>query len=368
MSKLQYENVFTLKGKLYARTYDEETQTSTITEPNNYVPRLWISDPEKSTEPDFVSYLNQQPLTELNYKDIKSYKEGVSLYEDSGVRLYGIKNLPTNWIRDNFPNPTESDHKFHTIIFDIETMKFPDGHKDSWKTRGEHACKAMVTSIQMYDTKHKEFIVLGLEKKWENKSNFTSPHGQIKYYPMSDETKLLKSFIQILKARNPTLMYGYNSEGYDVPFITGRVALLLDKAPYLYSKGDNNEWHLNKNILNGGYVKQLSPIGVVTHKEQMTNFGKQDFFEWNGIILEDWKNLFHKYTYTTLTSYSLSNVATHELGADKVGISEFDDHGALYSGDYLRYNVDPKKKIEDYDELDVLKSELTEIDELLKAL
>ena len=46
--------------------------------------------------------------------------------------------------------------------------------------------------------------------------------------------------------------------------------------------------------------------------------------------MEDYLELYKKYTYTTHTSYSLSTVAEYELGDDKVNHDEFSDFGEFY--------------------------------------
>lgn len=216
-------------------------------------------------------------------------------------------------------------------------------HKDSWKPNsGEWACTAVITSIQIYDTKHKDYIILGLKKDWNNDNNFKSDLGPVRYYNMASEENMLKSFLTLLNKRFPTMLVGWNSEGYDYPYITGRVARVLDGVESLFYEDQDNRTgeiiqKFNTNVLKGGYVKQLSPLGSVKHREVETNYGTQHTFQWEGLFLEDYKDLYQKYTYTSLTSYSLSNVCTHELGQDKVAHDEHASFDDFYLNDFNKF-------------------------------
>lgn len=206
--------------------------------------------------------------------------------------------------------------------------------KSDWKpTKHARAAMAAISSIQIYDTKSKEFYILGLEKDWHNTTKFESEHGKVRYIKMESEEKLLKTFLEILKRRNPTAMAGWNSEFYDYPYITNRIIRVLDKRDDLYIK-KGKEFSFNTDCLTGAWVSQLSPVGRVTHREVQTNFGKEDTFQWKGYFTLDYKDFYHKYTYTTLTSYSLGSVVGHELGTAKVAHDEFTDFGDFYHNDY----------------------------------
>jgi len=325
-----YENIFKSGSNLYARTFDTETGDSEL-KAVRYVPPLYLKSDEPS---DFKSITTKDNIQEFRYKTLKEYKDATALYSGSGIATYGNKSLEQGYIRENFGKPNDNDHQFHTWYIDIETLVLPDGEKNDWKpTKHARAAMAAISSIQIYDTKSKEFYILGLEKDWENKTNFESPHGKIRYIKMESEEKLLKTFLEILKRRNPTVMAGWNSEFYDYPYITNRIIRVLDKRSDLYSQ-KGKEFTFNTDCLSGGYVSQLSPVGKVTHREVQTNFGKEDTFQWKGYFTLDYKDFYHKYTYTTLTSYSLDSVVGHELGTAKVEHDEFTDFGDFYHNDY----------------------------------
>jgi len=360
MSKL-YENVFMAKGSLYTREYDPKTGLSE-TKAVKYVPPIFIPTKE---ETEFKSIITKENLSKVTFKTRKEYNDYIKEMKQFNIRLYGYKSFEHGYIRENYGEPMDNDHNFRTLFLDIETAvldKETPKHitKNDWKLEGERAAMATITSIQMFDTKSKKFIILGLNKDWENKNNFTSEHGEIKYIRRNTEEELLKTFLQILSKLNPTVIAGWNSEGYDYPYITMRILRVLDKRNdiFLYNS-DAREWVFNRETLESPYVSQLSPVGHITYKPQDTNYGIRHTFKWIGYILEDYKDLYQKYTYTSLTSYSLDSVASHELGSNKVNHDEFSDFTDFYENNFdlfieygvtdvsLLYELDNKLKLID---------------------
>lgn len=343
MAKL-YENVFRTRNTLYAREYNTETDTSDL-KAVKYVPSIYIHSKE---ETPYKSIITKEPLRKIDFKSMKDYKEQLKIMESSGIRVYGNKSEEQGYIRDNYGEPTTNDHSFRTLFIDIETAILDESLpkkiiKDDWKPEGERGAMAVITSIQMYDTKNKEFYILGLKKDWENKNNFKSEHGKIRYLRRSTEELLLKTFLILLEKLNPTVIAGWNSEGYDYPYITMRILRVLDKQNDIFVYNNNSKtWDFNRDLLSCGYVSQLSPVGSITYKAKETNFGITHTFQWVGYILEDYLDLYKKYTYSTLTSYSLDSVASYELGSNKVNHDEFSDFADFYLNDFntfIEYGV-----------------------------
>jgi len=363
---IQYENIFKVFRTTYARTFDTETQQSSI---NKVKPKLsfFIKDPTNKTK--YKSALTKEYLKEVTFNTEKEYTDSIKMYKDSDVAIYGNRSLEHCYIRENFINPLESNHDFHNWYLDIETMvDLNDPEHDKrldWKAMGSsRSAKAIISSIQIYDSKSKEYYIFGLNKEWKNHSNYKSEYGKIKYFNAPTEELMLKGFLKLLKKRNPTLVVGFNSFGYDFPYITNRIIRVLDKREDLYVQDKENNWKFNTDCLKGSFVKQLSPVGVITHKAKENKFGGiDDSFEWLGIFLEDYAVLIEKYAKEPLPDNTLNTIATHWLGEGKVNHDVFDDFGAWYRGDYEHYIYD--KKTPDT-ELDLLYLKLMELDKEIK--
>ena len=370
MSKLQYENIFKGKmGALYARIFDPETKQAT-TKTIKSIPNIFIHSNDKSKHTNLISIPEKQPLQKLTFKTMNEFRETFNLYKNSNVPMYGNKSQEQTYIRENWPNPIECYHEFsNTWFWDIETAtNLGDVYdkklsKSDWKPTGhERAAMATITSIQIYDTQMKMFFIFALNKDWTRQNVFNSNHGPVKYIKCATEEEMLKKFLELLRRRDPAIMSGWNTAGYDDPFVTNRIIRVLDKRDDLYYYDELKAmWKFNTDCLNGEYVKQLSPhAGLIQHREVQTSFGIQDEYKWVGIIQEDYLDLYKKYTYTIHTSYSLDTVAGYELGSAKVNHDEFTDFKAFYEGDYKAYAYDDKK--EEKNELDNLYLELTNID------
>jgi len=336
----QYEYVFKAKNNLYTREYDTVTKQTEL-KVVKHIPEIYIPSKEKSK---YVSLPERNFLKRVPFKTLSEYKDQTKLFESNNIPMYGLKSEPFGYIRDNYGDPVSNNHDFQTQFFDIETAVLDktvekDVSKNDWKPTGhERAAMATITSIQMYDTKFKQFYILGLAKDWNNDDNFSSEYGEIKYIKCETERDLLIKYLTIMERTKPLILSGWNSEGYDIPYITNRIIRVLDGRDDLYEFDDKKKrWLFNRSCLDGEYVKQLSPVNMITHREVENNFGFQDEFQWAGLILEDYKGLYHKYTFEVLTSYSLDSVASHELGANKVEHDEYADFAEFYEKDFDRF-------------------------------
>jgi len=368
MSKILYENVIKVKNSLYVRTYNKETKTSTIEEISKPpLPPLY-KESKYNSNTELLSIIGKKPLELIKLDKYSDINQLINSSKSSNTPLYGNKSLEQNYIRTNFGEPTSNDHKFHLWSLDIETAvdkEDPEHNKKlDWKPTMnnknrfdkdfiDRSAKAIITSIQIYDAKRKQYFIFGLNKEW-NKRPLKGKHGKLFYFNCETEAILLKKFLEVLRKVNPTIIIGWNSSGYDYPFITNRIIRILDKKDKLYQwSTKNNRWMFDNTLLKGGYVSQLSPIGLIKHKEVNDNkYGLLDIFEWSMYFTEDYQTLYQKYTYTSLTSYSVESVAQHELKLGKVEHGEFTDFGAFYEGDYTKYNFNVNKKEIDYTLLD----------------
>jgi len=342
-SNFKYENVFKGNmGALYARIYDTKTK-KTQTKSIRVIPSIYVNAKNEAEATDFISIPEKRPLKKLTFKTMKDYRETFNLYKNSNVPMYGNKSQEQTFIRENWKNPIDSYHEFGNMWFwDIETAIFDESvpkkvSKDDWKPTGHaRAAMATITSIQIYDTEMKMFFIFALKKDWDNVLNFKSPHGPVKYIKCETEEKMLKKFLELLRKRDPALMSGWNTAGYDDPYVTNRIIRVLDKRDDLYYYDDLKKmWKFNTDCLSGEYVKQLSPhANLIRHREVQTNYGIQDEFKWIGIIQEDYLDLYKKYTYTIHTSYSLDTIAGYELGSEKINHDEHTDFKDFYENNF----------------------------------
>lgn len=307
-----YENVFEKDFKLYARLFDEKTKKSHIVEYNNteYIPDIYY--PHK--EGEYSSFADGRPLKKQNFSNMKEYYEFVKQYKDTPGFLYGSKSRVYKYIRDNFPNPIESNHSFHTWYIDIETRSV-NGFASPTNPTEE------ISLIQIYDNYMKKFVVFGTRPFT---GTFTSTYGDFVYKLCSNEEDMLTRFATFVNKADPTLIVGFNSDVFDIPYITNRMQCI----------------GLDPTI--------LSPIKKISSQEAYSYEKiKYTKYIWEGRMFLDYRDLYIKYVFMKkLPKYSLESIATEELGEGKVSYSEYDGLEHFYLEDYNKFVEYGTKDIE----------------------
>ena len=248
----------------------------------------------------------------------------------NGVRL---DKVPGNH-RDN-PTAYESDlnEEVRTLIdlyyeddivstghrdfyFDIETAKDGNGYSTIEDTR------TSITSIAYYDKTGNDRRVLVLDERNRIKDSTIQGDGYVLEIFRS-EKDLLTRFINAFAEISPTVITGWNTDGYDIPY-------LLDRC---------------KKVLGRQSINKLSPAGIVI---QNTKSKKWKIF---GVSSLDYIKLYKNFTYTELPNYRLDTVAKTELGRGKV---EYDgDLDDLFEHDihkFAWYNMTDVDLVADLDE------------------
>jgi len=178
---------------------------------------------------------------------------------------------------------TDSDDisKDHTVLFfDIE-VEVTDGLPDIKKAYNK------ITSVSFYDQKTDEYYVYVLD---EDKVVEQMRHGNEETIPFSKEEDLLTAFINKWSEINPTIITGWNVDGFDVPYLYARL----------------------KRVLGDYEAKRLSPLGIVKYFERRGRY----FIA--GVSSLDYLAMYKMFTYTALPSYALDAVSRHELGEGKI--------------------------------------------------
>ena len=127
-----------------------------------------------------------------------------------------------------------------------------------------------------------------------------------------DEKKLLNTFLDVIE--DADILSGWNSEGYDIPYLVNRVTKIL-------SKDDTRRFCL--------WDKKPS-------KRKFERFGaEQETYDLFGRIHLDYMQLYIKYTYHEMHSYSLDAIAEYELDEHKLAYEGSLDQ--LYNNDFEKF-------------------------------
>jgi len=363
-NKYQFENISTIKkegnkGRFYdeiwVRLYDPNTKESFFREvtelciPNIYIP---------SSEGQFRSYLDGRPLKEITFESTQERKkftkklkkktgEILELINDEGEAFeieeeiweddaHGYDNPRHTFIHRYFPKPLESNHLHRTWFIDIETFS---GVETPGKFPHAETAYERVSMIQIYDNFTDQYIIVGY-KPFIGK--FEKPN--VKYIHIEDEAKMLEFFIRLLEKQKPSIISGFNSLHFDIPYLTNRIARVLDG----YSEGPEG-LNKRKSYIDMPNVNRLSPLGYVYGKKSKTKDDMEGFTSiWEGILLLDYRELTIKYGYLGLSAYSLNNVSKALKFEGKVDHSNYASFQGFTTGEGYIFPENPtKEELED---------------------
>jgi DNA polymerase elongation subunit (family B) len=227
-----------------------------------------------------------------NHKDNpKAYESDINEEIRTLIDLYYESDVPSKGHRE--------------LFFDIESERDENGYSTPTDAR------LRITSIAYYDKAgdDRRVLVLDEEKRIDSKG-FKTDEYEVEIF--RSEADMLTRFINAFAAIQPTIITGWNTDNYDIPYLINRC----------------------KNVLGAQSVKKLSPAGIVDWNK---NREKYKIF---GVSSLDYLTLYKKFTYTELPNYRLDTVAKFELGKGKV---EYDgDLNALFATDihkFVEYNM-----------------------------
>jgi DNA polymerase elongation subunit (family B) len=130
------------------------------------------------------------------------------------------------------------------------------------------------------------------------------------------EEELLQTFLDLID--DADILSGWNSEGFDIPYMVNRVARVLSKS----------------------HTRQFCLWDQFPRTKTVTKYGKEsETFELMGRVHLDYLLLYQKYTYHEMHSYSLDAIGEYELGERKVEYEGTLDQ--LYNNDFetfIAYN------------------------------
>lgn len=205
--------------------------------------------------------------------------------------------------------PEFSQFPLKVFLLDIEV----DTTLDSSFPTPERAA-VPINLITVYDTLTKTTHTWGL------KENYTPTQPDCIYHRCKDEQELVLQFVDFWKTDYPDIASGWNSSGFDFPYIINRFMKLF---------GDD-------------FVRQLSPVGVVRSRKVFTDMGKETtIWSISGIALIDYMDLYKTFSPGEKESFSLNYISELELGEGKIAYNAV-SLGELAHTDwnlFVEYNI-----------------------------
>ena len=279
-----FEDAWIQKGVAYLREYDTDLGKS-VTRPTTYKSEYYVPDKQGK----YRGFLDNVPLRKV---------QGSSYNVDNA---YGARNARYVAIREEHFGKDTFNKKPNTWFLDIETSVATQPGSSGFPDP-ENALEPIVL-IQFWDTKTNKGYVLGLEE-WYYRKDYKYDF-EVEYIKYDSEKDLLKGFIKLFKEQDPFLIYAWNGEQFDFPYIFNRF------------KNLGISWN---NLSNHGTAK-------LTTKQLTDNTTVYDV-ESQGHQFLDLMKVYQKFVFDNVPNYSLDTIGEKEIGIKKVNHDnyvKFDD-------------------------------------------
>ena len=266
--------------------------------PTNYV--FYYADPkgkQRSIYGDPVSRFSTRKRTEFEKE--KRIHSGKKLFE-SDVNVV-FRCLSENYLGVDAP-------KLHTCFFDIEVDFDPE--KGFSPTADPFN---PVTAISCYLDWLDQCVTLVIAPKHMTKETAMEIIGEFENTMLFDNEKdMFDVFFQLIE--DADVLTGWNSEGYDIPYMVNRVTRVM-------SKDDTRKFCL---------------MGQLPKPREYERFGKSEMtYDLVGRIHMDYLQLYKKYNYESRHSYKLDSIGEMEVGENKTQYEGTLDQ--LYNKDFKKF-------------------------------
>ena len=218
--------------------------------------------------------------------------------------------LETRILLDRYSDSDEPSKDHRELFFDIE-VEVTDGFPEPAKANNK------VTSVAFYSKHDDKYVVYVLGDGKNNKKDSID----IQFF--KSEPELLRAILKYWLEVKPTIITGWNINGFDIPYLYNRITKVLGED----------------------FANALSPIQRVKYNPN------KKVYRIAGVSSLDYLDLYKKFTYIQQSSYRLDHIGTIEVGLGKVEYEgTLDD---LYKNDinkFIEYNLNDVKIVKALDD------------------
>lgn len=298
---LFYTNVYARGNFIYFRGFRDGKR---VKQKISFQPTLFV----RSNKPSKFKSIMGENLEGVKFPSIKEARDFVQQYKEvSNFPIYGNTNYGYQFISKLFPGMVEFDASLMKIVtIDIETSTeygFPDSRN----------AQEQIILITLQDFNTKQLTTFGCGPYLSKKENSL-------YIQCKDEFELLRQFINHLKEDYPDVITGWNSQLFDIAYLSSRIIKVLGEKA----------------------LEECSPWGIVRQYEVPTARGRTQLaYDWSGISNLDFMDLYKKFSYKMVENYKLDTVAKEELGKEKIK-SKWGTFKEFYTNDwelFVDYNI-----------------------------
>lgn len=275
----------------------------------SYSPSLFIHTNKNS---EFKT-LSGDNLEQIKFNTISDAKKMLDMYKDvSNYNIYGQEKFEYAFIADYFKNTIEWNiNDLSIAVIDIENGR--DENTGEFPSPLEATGQLTAITINYING---DIIVFGYK-------DYTTIGSEI-YIKCESEYELCVKFLSYWQDHYPDIITGWNSSGYDIPYIINRF----------------------NRILGEDETKKLSPWNNIWRRDTQVNGRDITTYNITGISSLDYLELYKLPALmgasASQESYKLDYIAEIELGEKKLSYDEYDNLDELYIKNpqkYIEYNI-----------------------------
>lgn len=271
-----------------------------------YKPTLFVASPKGTWKS-----LAGQSVAPVEFESMREAKAWIEMNREvAGRNIFGNNKYVYSFIQDMYPGTIEFDrNKVNITSIDIEV------ESDDGFPHPEQAAK-VINAITVKNNIDDTYYTWGLGDYDVSKSIMKDT--RVVYVKCGNEAELLGNFLSHWNTQTPDVVTGWNSNGFDIPYIFNRITKILPSQEH-----------------------RLSPWGKVNRIERKD---KEPTYDITGVECLDYLDIFKKFCfqYGTLETYKLDHVAHVVLGERKLSYDEHQDLFSLYKNDhqkFIDYNI-----------------------------
>lgn len=292
-----------------------ETQTTVF---RDYKPKLYCYLTDQEKEPDAYSIFGDK-MKAIQFDRIWDAKKFADEYKQvPNFGLMGNSNYANQFIIELFNGETP---EFKPELIRIGRFDIEVDAADEFPNPED--AKYPITGVTTHDSIENKFFVYALPYKegdtWsqdasEDEIVRTLP---IEYRQFETEQQLVMALLELIKTQDFDVISGWNSEGFDVPYIINR-GIKLFGEPVV--------------------VDMLSPYCSMGMREITNKYGKkQEKWTIEGRPHLDYMEMYKKHTFKPRESFKLDFIAHAELGRNKISYEEAKSLHQLYRTNFQKY-------------------------------
>lgn len=276
-----------------------------IKEKINYAPTLFLPAKKKT---DYKTLFGEY-LEPMQFANIREARDFVKRYESvENFKVYGNDRYAYAFIADTHKGLIDwKMDDLSIVIIDIEVGSengFPDPYKTTEPITAI-AVRQLNGGTTVYGCGH-----------------YDNNDETVTYIRCQDEIDLCKKFLNDWQHNYPDVVTGWNTEGFDIPYLINRFTKLFGEKE----------------------ARKLSPWEVINERVYNFKGSERKSYDIFGIAQLDYIELYKWYAPNgkSQDSYKLDNIASVELGENKLSYDEYDTLHQLYKLNYqkfIEYNI-----------------------------